>query len=317
MECPICEYPNTVPRYRMRDRFFGATEDEFVLHHCSSCELLFLREAEVVERLTDFYPDGYWWQEQGRLGGWERRYREWMVRHDQLGFLKKCVSAQAGQRLLDIGCGSATFVRMALEDGFEAFGHEPGEEARRIAELEVPGRVSDLSEQDRAEAGEKYDVITLFHTLEHIPSPFRYLKTVRKLLKPGGRLIVQVPNSESLQAAIFRDRWYGLDCPRHLYNYSTFSVLHLLGRAGYSIRGLEYFSLRDNAAALVSSGLPFLDPMSQRVRRLKRRGGSSAGGGSLRSLLYFGLLVAAQPLAWVEARLGRGATVKICASMDN
>ncbi len=314
MQCPVCEYPNTAARYRLKDRFFRAAAGDFLLHECSSCGLLFQPETpELLAALDGFYPSGYWWKARGRAGVWEGRYREWVLRRDQLRWLCSVCPEAAGKRLLDIGCGGGAFLRLAAEAGFDAHGLERSAEAAELAEEAAPGRVFKCTADELAQQGESFDVLTLFHLLEHVPDPFRYLKHLRKLLRPGGLALVQVPNRASLQARLFGSRWYGLDCPRHLYNYSLFSVQHLLGRAGYRILSVEHYSLRDNAAAFVSSLFPGLDPMSSRVRR---GNGASGGGGLVRGALYLPLVVLAQPFALLEAKLGRGATVKIAAALD-
>jgi SAM-dependent methyltransferase len=299
----------------MTDRFFEVSSEEFILYHCSSCGLLFQDEENIVDRLPDFYPPGYWWQGGGKISSLERAYREWVVRHDQLRFVLSMVPAGRG-RLLDIGCGSGTFVKMALEAGFDAFGLEQSEEAVRIGQRNAGGKIMQGIEQDLISRGEKYDVLTLFHALEHMTDPFRYLKDLRKLLRRPGQMIIQVPNSQSFQARLFGPRWYGLDCPRHVYNYTTFSLLHLLGRAGYRIHRVRHFSLRDNAASLVSSLFPALDTMSQRVQLLRRKEKLHSWGLSCKEGLYLALLILAQPLAFFESSLGRGATVTVYATID-
>lgn len=315
MRCPICEYPSAQPRYRMRDRFFEMSVEEFVLYHCGSCGLLFQEEEKIRDRLADFYPHGYWWQEEGKLSRLERVYREWVMERDQLKFVRSMLPSQRG-RLLDIGCGSGTFVKLALQAGFDAYGLEQSEEAVHIGQNNAPGRIFPGMEQDLISRGEQFDVLTLFHALEHMTDPFRYLKDLQKLLRRPGKVIIQVPNAESLQAQLFGSRWYGLDCPRHVYNYTTFAVLHLLGRAGFRIHRVRHFSLRDNAAALVSSLFPALDTMSQRVKLLKRTGKSYSWDSPLKEGAFFALFVLAQPLALLESSLGRGATVTVYATIE-
>ncbi len=313
--CPVCEYPRCEPHYRMKDRFFGVSGEEFLLLLCRSCGLLFQREKEVSGRLKYFYPPGYWWQEaDGSI--LERRYREWVLRRDQLGFLLSLIPEPEKVRLLDIGCGAGTFVKLAGKSGFDARGLEESEEAVRIAQRNQAGTIFHCSVYELAEHGEQFDILTLFHCLEHVLDPFRFLKGLQKLLRKPGRIIVQVPNTKSLQATLFGSRWYGLDCPRHIYNYSTFSLMHLLGRAGYRIHRVRHFSLRDNAAALISSLFPALDPTSQRVKMKRRKSRSHSAGLAMKELLYFNLLLLAQPLALLEAGLGRGATLTIYATMD-
>ena len=316
MQCPICDYPNAQSHYRMKDRFFAVSSEEFELYRCSSCGLLFQQEEEIRERLADLYPPGYWWQASGRLSSLEAVYREWIVRHDQLGFVTSLLSESRGERLLDIGCGNGTFVQLAHGAGLDAYGLEQSQEAVEVAEQQVPGRIFQGIEQDLVERKEQFDIITLFHCLEHLTSPFLYLKNLQKLLRGPGKLVVQVPNVHSLQAKLFGSRWYGLDCPRHVYNYSTTSLIHLLERAGFRIHRVRHFSLRDNAAALVSSLFPILDPMSQRVKLLREKGKRHSLGLSIREVLYLPLFVLVQPLALLEAILGRGATVTVFATMN-
>lgn len=316
MECPICDYPHVVPRYRLSDRFFGTVDGEFVLYYCRSCGLLFQDEPQLGRRLDEFYPSGYWWEEGSNSFGLEKAYREWVVRRDQLNFLLSLFPKPESYRLLDIGCGSGTFLKLAGEAGFEAYGLEQSEEASRIAQRNQAGTVLQGSVQDLVSQGEQFDIVTLFHALEHMSGPFRFLRELHKLVRKPGRFIIQVPNARSLQAAIFGSRWYGLDCPRHLYNFSTYSLLHLLGRTGFRTQRIRYFSLRDNAAALISSLFPGLDPMSQRVKLIRRKGRSHSPGLVLKEAVYFSLLMLAQPLAWLEARLGRGATVTVYATLD-
>ena len=315
MRCPVCEYPDAKPHYRMTDRFFEVSVEEFLLYRCGSCGLLFQEEEKIRDRLSDFYPPGYWWQEGGKISSLEGWYREWVVRRDQLKFVLSRVGTDRG-RLLDIGCGGGTFLKLALEAGFDAYGLEQSEEAVRIGQANAPGRIFRGMEEDLISRGEKFDVLTLFHALEHMTDPFRYLKDLRNLLRRPGKLIIQVPNVQSFQARLFGSRWYGLDCPRHVYNYTTFAVLHLLGRAGYRIHWVRHFSLRDNAASLVSSLFPALDTMSQRVKLLRRKEKLHSWGLSAREGIYLALFLLAQPVALLESCLGRGATVTVYATIE-
>lgn len=316
LPCPVCEYPRATRTWEVTDRIFRTTDELFTLYRCSACRMIFQDEREVRDRLSDFYPSGYWWQEQGSTGKLERSYREWMVRHDQLRFVQEALGSSFSGRLLDIGCGPGTFVKLAREAGLDAYGLEMSPEAVVLASAEAPGRIFQGDEPDLVGAGEEFDAITLFHTLEHVPQPFKYLKGLHKLVRRPGHLILQVPNSQSLQARLLGPRWYGLDSPRHLYNYSNFAVMHLLGRAGYRIKRSKHFSLRDNACCLVSSLFPALDPMASRVRaraRGKVRNGLLA---ATSNAAYLGLMLMAQPWAGLEAALGQGASILIETTLD-
>ncbi len=316
MECPVCEYPRSRVRYHLKDRFFRTVDESFPLFECGSCGLLFQDPEVIADRLAEFYPEGYWWSESGSLAPLEARYREFVLKRDQVRFLSSLFAEPKNQRLLDIGCGSGAFVKLARQAGFDAFGVDSSQGAVNAGIEAGVERLVCATEQDLRAAGEQYDIVALFHTLEHVLEPFQYLKRVRELLKKPGSLIVQVPNRESYQARIYGTRWYGLDCPRHVCNYTRHSLLYLLGRCGFRIQKIRHFSLRDNAAAIVSSAFPSLDPMSGKVRALRE----SRKDGSLSSIVkeasYLGLVFSAQPLALLEAALQRGGTVTVHATWE-
>jgi SAM-dependent methyltransferase len=218
-------------------------------------------------------------------------------------------------RLLDIGCGSAVFLKLAHEQGYDVFGLDSSREAAEWASKEVPERVFCGTVEDLINAGQSFDLLVLLHVLEHVLDPFQYLRKLRELLRPNGGLIIQVPNVQSLQSRIFGSRWYGLDCPRHICNFSLYSLLFLLGRCGFRIEKVRHFSFRDNAAAIVSSLLPRLDPILQRIRSSKREDRMVRTWLGVSELVYFLLVMSAQPFAWAEAKLGRGGTVTVYATL--
>ena len=316
LSCPVCRFPRCRFWRRLEDRFFRVTRDAFPLYRCSECGLRFQRASEVADRIPGFYPPGYWWDPAGDLRGVEGLYREWVLRRDHLRFVLSVAPPGNGRRLLDIGCGSGSFLKLAREAGFRVQGLEASPEAAEAAEKILPGRVVVGDERELIRSGATFHVLTLFHVLEHLPRPLDYLRRIRRLLAEDGGLVVQVPNSHSIQAALLGSRWYGLDCPRHIHNFTARALIELLRRAGFRVRRVRHFSLRDNAAALVSSLFPFLDPMSQKVRLLRETKRARSLGLSAREAVYFGLLILAQPLAALEAALGRGATVTVYATAE-
>lgn len=318
MACPVCEHPTARERWRLGDRFFATTDESFPLFECSGCGLLFQESARVADRLSDFYPEGYWWEpKKNLLSTLERSYREWIVRHDHVRFLNRIISQPNEVRLLDIGCGSGLFVRLARDAGFQAWGLEASSEAVDVARRGGNSWIvaGDESGLETGEESDLFDVITLFHVLEHVTEPFKYLRRVQRLLRKPGHLVVQVPNRSSWQARCFGTRWYGLDCPRHVCNYSAYSLLYLLGRVGFRIQRVRHFSLRDNAPAMVASLFPSLEPVSSRVRhRGKPRPMLSE---VVREGMFAALNVPAQALAWLESLSGRGGTITVHATWDS
>ncbi|NWG12709.1 MAG: class I SAM-dependent methyltransferase [Acidobacteria bacterium] len=266
--------------------------------------------------IARFYPDSYWWSGKERsrprtarlLGRLERIYREFVV-SDHVRFLERCAKARGLQSasLLDIGCGIGTFIYLTSRRGYRVYGMDVSSTAVRLARdlYGLEARQGDIGSD--AWAGHKFDFVSMFHVLEHLPDAAVAIEYASSLLKPEGSLIVQVPNVDSLQATLFGLRWYGLDVPRHLINFSPAGLNLLLERTGFRVTRAARFSLRDNPAALASSIAPFLDPIGRKGRR--KRGHLLLEAAA--EFLYFILVAGSIPLAWAEGMVGRGATIWI------
>jgi len=130
--------------------------------------------------------------------------------------------------LLDVGCGTGDFLLNCKNNGWSVVGVEPNMNARNLAETK-------LSENNNSriysELGfinsEKFDVITLWHVLEHIPNLNEYISKLKLLLKPNGVLVVAVPNYKCYDAKYYSEFWAAYDVPRHLWHFSKKSI-HLL-----------------------------------------------------------------------------------------
>ena len=209
--------------------------------------------------------------------------------------------------VLDVGCGGGLFPRLLRERGFAAMGLDSSVEAAALAwhTNGVPVLCGDLAQTPVA-AGTCAGV-TMFHVLEHLYDPRAYLAAARMLLKPNGRLIVQVPNAACWQFRLLGSRWNGVDAPRHLTDFRARDLEALLAAAGFAVVRRKYFSLRDNPAGLATSLAPQLDPMARRVRGARE----TAGVRLLKDLAHFSLLAAAIPFTLLEAAAHAGSTVMI------
>jgi len=312
--CPICHGSKTIPYAEIEDLIFGCAPGIFALFRCSSCRCLFQHPMPKDSDLKSFYPEAYWWSDTTDASGFmarilrrtERIYRE-TVLIDHILFLKRCArkTTRGKKDLLDIGCGGGTFLSLAREKGFSCYGMEISERAAAAATrqygLEVrQGEIGSLDWD-----GLRFDFVTMFHVLEHLKNPADSLKYAASLLKPGGSLIVQVPNAGSLQARVFGRRWYGLDVPRHLINYTAQALQTLLDRCGLEICATARFSLRDNPASIASSLVPFWDPMARKSRVTRKFPLLDA----FLESLYFGVVALALPFALLESAVGMGGTL--------
>ena len=312
MSCPVCLNPVTTPALTGSDLLFESTSKTFTLNLCSSCRCLFLNPMPGQQEIAGFYPAQYWWNSSkaGALKKLESIYRK-LALHDHVSFIARAAGKRKGLDLLDVGCGSGTLLGVLKHRGFRPMGVDFSPEAARVAEQENGVRVLVGSLEQAAFPDRSFDVVTLFHVMEHVANPRSVLGEVSRILKRDGAVVLQVPNIDSWQFKAFRAKWYGLDIPRHVIDYSKESVLTLLRDSGFAVRRIKHFNLRDNAPALVSSLFPSLDPVSRAVRQRKHSVRETALAGWLRHAAYLSFVVCAYPFAILESAAGHGATLMI------
>jgi len=125
--------------------------------------------------------------------------------------------------ILDVGAGTGDFLKVCKNNSWEVLGTEPNLDARKIAEQKGVLLQEDLSKL----TAQKFDVITLWHVLEHVENLQEYIKSLKGLLKSNGRIILAVPNFKSFDANYYKDIWAAFDVPRHLWHFSQTSIAKL------------------------------------------------------------------------------------------
>jgi len=311
MSCPVCLNPVTAPALVGTDFLFESTSKTFTLYSCEACRCLFLHPMPDSREIERFYPADYWWnaRRSGGLKKLESVYRKLALR-DHIAFITKA-AGDRGVDVLDVGCGSGTLLGLLKHRGFRVTGLDFSAEAAAIAKAENGVDVAVGTLEEAHFPAESFDVVTLFHVMEHVTNPRLVLAQVSRVLKPNGVAILQVPNIESWQFKIFGARWYGLDIPRHVIDYSRNSMLKLLAASGFVVNRIRHFNLRDNGPALVSSVFPSLDPVSRSVRHRKRNNDESRPVEWFRHLMYLLLVTCAYPVVLLESAFGCGATIMI------
>ncbi len=152
-------------------------------------------------------------------------------------------AAKRGGRLLDIGVGRGYFLYACRGAGFGAEGLDVSETAARFVRSTLGIPVSAAPLDDRLFSADSFDVVTMWHSLEHTGEPGRYVDAAREWLKPDGVLVVDVPNHEGTDARAKREAWEDWDLPYHLYHFTPRSLETLLARHGFRVtRSKSYHS---------------------------------------------------------------------------
>jgi SAM-dependent methyltransferase len=177
-------------------------------------------EAELASLYRELDPEVYEQESSGRL--------ETAKRH--LKIVQKYISRG---RLLDVGCASGAFLDYANDEGWEVLGVEPSSVlcAKARQKLGSRGTVLCCALQNAEVAKDSMDVLTLWDVLEHVPDPVGFLQLCAALVRPGGYVVANVPDLESWQASVLRERW-PLLLAEHL-NYFSRASLKLAGEASH------------------------------------------------------------------------------------
>ena len=140
--------------------------------------------------------------------------------------------------LLDVGCGTGDFLKTAKDNNWIVSGIEPNAEARTIANQKTENAVFDIEQLNNFESN-SFDVITLWHVLEHLPDLEYQISILKKLLKPKGSLVVAVPNYKSFDANYYNQFWAAYDVPRHLWHFDQNSISKLFASIDMEIEQLK------------------------------------------------------------------------------
>ena len=264
-DCYTCGRPGEWLYSGLRDVIYGA-EGLWSFRRCSGCGSVWLDPQPVPEDLPNVYPDNYLTHSEqvdgSAIGGLRTSIKlgvlaaafgyggvaptRWagilgnlassltMVR-DSAGGVVMWLDGTTRGRLLDIGCGNGRFLATMKELGWEVVGFEPDPVAARIARERFGLEVADGALEHAGFADASFDAVTMSHVIEHVPDPITTLRQCRRLLKPGGRLVLLTPNAASLGHRRFRNAWLGLDPPRHLFIFSPPALATVADKAGLRV----------------------------------------------------------------------------------
>lgn len=230
------------------ERFLDVN-DRFSLLECRDCRLVATFPALSGAEIADYYPASYYGKKNRRFNLlFERLIPVFRSRR------RRAIErfARTG-RMLDVGCGRGLLPALMRARGWEVHGVEFSDRAARHAreELHVPVFVGDFLESPYPPGF--FDVVVFWHVLEHVRDPVAALRKSRAILKPGGLLVVAVPNLESYQAGVSGRHWFHLDVPRHYHHFRLGVLRRILEENGFSVESVSHFSLEYNPYGWVQS----------------------------------------------------------------
>lgn len=242
-QCPLCTSKNLKVR-------FPTVRDTADIHvkECNACTLVFLSSFDHMS--DSFYEESNMRENSIDLN----EYRKKTYVNDSRR-VKTLEGRIQGKTLLDVGCGTGGFINLVNRFSKKVDGLEIDRKLSTMLNEEGIRCYSHMDEID-----EKYDFITLFHVLEHIPDPSTFLEKLKKLLKSDGKIIIEVPNAEDALLTLYNSEDFAAftywSC--HLYVFNAWTLKQFVEQAGYKmndIKQIQRYSLANHLFWL-SNGKP-------------------------------------------------------------
>jgi len=221
------------------------TGEIFRVVRCTGCGLIYVNPQPPADEIVRYYPQTH---QTSAPAAYERS--------DARPRIKLVGSLFGGTpgRVLDVGCGKGLLPAGLQKMGWEVFGTELSEASTQIA-TEAGVTVYNLPIEECPFEPESFDVVTLYHSLEHMINPQKTLTSVYGLLRPGGFLVTEVPNIGSWHARAFGTAWFHLDVPRHLYHFNRHTLRRMLEACGFLVVRENTHNLQYDAFGAVQSML--------------------------------------------------------------
>ncbi len=211
-------FKNNIFFQKVRD--YSVSKEIFELHHNPEYDMLITFPKPSLEKLASYYEsDDYISHTDGKRSLFEKMYH--FIKSIALKKKLELINKQSAKgKLLDIGAGTGEFLVVARNEGWQITGIEPSEKAKSIAINKGVTFVQNLSDLEN----NSFDVITMWHVLEHVPNLDEYISELKRLVKPNGTIIVAVPNFKSFDAEFYGKFWAAYDVPRHLWHFSKTTI---------------------------------------------------------------------------------------------
>lgn len=286
--------------------------DNFYLNRCLMCRAVFLNPRPTQEQLDQAYDDAYYGSGEGKFTGCIEK----VLNHFRMARATRISNyIKPPAKILDIGCGNGRFLGYLIDQGFDGYGIElPGKAAERAGEIQgLNVKVGQMTRQDYSESF--FDGVCMWHVFEHLTEPKETLHIIQKILKPGGYLMMSLPNIDSLQSRLFRGKWFHLDPPKHLFFTGAHDLILEMKELGFELIRYKYFSMEQNPFGIQQSILNcllrkrdvFFESLKGNNEYIKEYSRFSI---MLQRIFYLSTFPVFVLLAWVEAAFKKGGTME-------
>lgn len=236
--CPACNA--SAIEHVLSAKDYTVSQQRFDIWECQACTLRFTQDVPSQESIGAYYQsENYISHTNTRKGIVNQLYHRVRERSLQVKrkLLDSYVKSHTTPRLLDIGCGTGAFLAHMKKNGWTVEGIEPSTLAREQALAQLlpvhpPEHLFDAGMGD-------FDVITMWHVLEHVHTLNEYMERMKAIMRPQATLFIAVPNYTSYDAEAYGATWAAYDVPRHLYHFSPQAMRLLVKRHGFQLKAIK------------------------------------------------------------------------------
>ncbi len=235
-KCPWCGSNKAQINLWLKDEFL--TKKDFHICECLNCGLLYTMPRPSKEKIGAYYKSDEYYSHQENKKGFVPRLYEAIKKINLKHKFRLASRDLPVGKLLDIGCGVGDFLHVAENKGWQCTGVEPSEEAREIARQRIKGDLL-YSEDLNHLPDQSFDLITMWHVLEHVDDLKWQVAQLQRLIKPNGRIVIAVPNYRSYDGRFYNAYWAAYDVPRHLNHFNKTVITKIFKTSGLSLVSMD------------------------------------------------------------------------------
>lgn len=241
--CPVCNHNSFSPFLNCKD--YTVSQETFSIVSCNACGFKFTNPRPEDSVIGNYYKaESYVSHTNTKKGLINKLYHA--VRSYTLKKKVDLINSHVSRgTILDYGCGTGMFLNECKINGWESFGMEPDDSARKIASEQGLNIFSDKGRIQTYISDKQFSAITLWHVLEHVTDLNDTLNFFKSKLKKDGVLVIAVPNHVSFDAEFYKEHWAAYDVPRHIYHFDVKSMSSLLANHGFKLietKGMKFDS---------------------------------------------------------------------------
>jgi len=234
-KCPWCGSDKAQINLWLKDEFL--TKEDFHICECLNCGLLYTMPRPSKDKIGDYYKSEEYYSHQENTKGFIPKVYERVKKTNLKHKYKLASKGLSIGKVLDIGCGVGDFLHTAESHGWECTGVEPSKDAKAIAQKRTKAKILSSEELESLLDG-CFDLITMWHVLEHVDDLKWQVAQLQRLIKDNGRIVIALPNYKSYDGQYYKEHWAAYDVPRHLNHFNSTTLTKI-----FKTNGLELIKM--------------------------------------------------------------------------